>query len=105
MCDKLREKLAENLNMDICKTLNNNKYEINFMNSGVNDVLDEVVESFEKVEQEKFDLCKFFDEYVNIGEGKGKTTENMTKNSFYRQRSYVFIFNFCSCKSFKSRIK
>ena len=39
--------------MDICKTLNNNKYEINFMNSGVNDVLDEVVESFEKVEQEK----------------------------------------------------
>ena len=33
VCDKLREKLAENLNMDICKTLNNNKYEINFMNS------------------------------------------------------------------------
>ena len=42
--------------MDVCKTLNNNKYEINFMNTGVNDVLDEVVESFEKVEQEKFDL-------------------------------------------------
>ena len=53
MCDKLREKLAENLNMDICKTLNNNKYEINFMTGGVNDVLDEVVESFEKVEQRK----------------------------------------------------
>ena len=82
VCDKLREKLAENLNIEVCKTLNNNKYEINFMNTGVNDVLDEVVESFEKVEQEKFDLCKFFDEYVNIGEGKGKTTKNMTKIHF-----------------------
>ena len=70
--------------MDICKTLNNNKYEINFMNSGVNDVLDEVVEKFESIEKEKFDLCKFFDEYVNIGEGKGKTTEKYDENSFYR---------------------
>ena len=91
--------------MDICKTLNNNKYEINFMNSGVNDVLDEVVESFEKVEQEKFDLCKFFDKYVNIGEGKGKTTENMTKIHFTDKGAMYLYLTSVSSKSFKSRIK
>ena len=61
---------------------NNNKYDINFMNKGVNDVLDEVVESFESIEKKKEDMCKFFDKYVNIGEGKGKTLKNMTKIHF-----------------------
>ena len=70
------------MNMNICKTLNNNKYEINFMNIGVNDVLDDVVEKYESIEKEKKELCKFFDKHVNIGEGKGKTTENMTKIHF-----------------------
>ena len=68
--------------LDVCKTLTNNKYDINFMNKGVNDVLDEVVESFESIEKKKEDMCKFFDKYVNIGEGKGKTLKNMTKIHF-----------------------
>ena len=79
VCEKLKKTLTDNLNMNICKDLNNNKYEVNFMNIGVNDVLDEVVEKFEAIEKEKLDLCKLFDKYVNIGEGKGKTNENMTK--------------------------
>ena len=60
VCEKLREKLTKNLNMDVCKTLTNNKYDINFMNSSVNDVLDEVVEKFESIEKKKKNLCKFF---------------------------------------------
>ena len=82
ICEKLKSKLAEHMNMNVCKTLNNNKYEINFMNIGVNDVLDDVVQKYESVEKEKEELCKFFDDHVNIGEGKGKTTKNMTKIHF-----------------------
>ena len=82
VCEKLKKTLSKNLNMNVCKTLTNNKYDINFMNSGVNDVLDEVVEKFESIENKKVELCKFFDKYVNIGEGKGKSTENMTKIHF-----------------------
>ena len=53
VCEKLKKTLKENLNIDVCKTLTNNKYDINFMNTGVNDVLDEVVESFESIEKEE----------------------------------------------------
>uniref|UniRef100_A0A6C0KDJ5 DNA mismatch repair proteins mutS family domain-containing protein n=1 Tax=viral metagenome TaxID=1070528 RepID=A0A6C0KDJ5_9ZZZZ len=92
VCEKLKATLAENMNMDVCKSLNNNKYEINFMNIGINDVLDEVVESFQKVEKEKQDLCKFFDKYVNIGEGKGKSNENMTKIHFTEKGTmYMYL--------------
>ena len=59
VCEKLKSTLAEHMNMNICKTLNNNKYEINFMNIGVNDVLDDVVEKYESIEKEKKELCKF----------------------------------------------
>ncbi len=92
VCEKLKATLNENMNMDVCKSLNNNKYEINFMNIGINDVLDEVVESFQKVEKEKQDLCKFFDKYVNIGEGKGKSNENMTKIHFTEKGTmYMYL--------------
>ena len=82
VCDKLQSTLKKHLNLNICKTLTNNKYEINFINSGVNDVLDEVVVKFHEIENKKLELCKMFDKYVNIGEGKGKKTENMTKVHF-----------------------
>ena len=68
VCEKLQSTLKEHLNLDVCKSLTNNKYDINFMNKGVNDVLDEVVGSFESIEKKKEDMCKFFDKYVNIGD-------------------------------------
>jgi DNA mismatch repair protein MutS len=53
VCDKLILLLERNLNMDICESLVNNKYEINFMNVGVNEVLDDVSQEFDNVKIEK----------------------------------------------------
>ena len=61
--------------MDICKTLNNNKYDINFMNTGVNDVLDDVVESFEKLEKRKKTYVNFLMNMLILVREKVKKTK------------------------------
>jgi len=53
VCDKLILLLERNLNMNICETLINNNFEINFMNSGINDVLDDVSKEYDNVIIEK----------------------------------------------------
>lgn len=53
VCDKLISLLERNLNMEICETLIINKFEINFINSGINDVLDDVSKEYDDVLIEK----------------------------------------------------
>lgn len=53
VCDKLILLLERNLNMKICETLINNKFEINFINSGINDVLDDVSKEYDDILIEK----------------------------------------------------
>ena len=53
VCDSLILLLERNLNMKICETLINNKFEINFINFGINDVLDDVSKEYDDVLIEK----------------------------------------------------
>ena len=53
VCDRLILLLERNLNMKICETLINNKFEINFINFGINDVLDDVSKEYDDVLIEK----------------------------------------------------
>jgi len=92
VCEKLQSILSDNLNLEVCKDLNNNKYEINFINRGINDCLDEVVDEYEDVEKEKETKMKTFDKYVNIGEAKGKSNVNMTKLHFTEKGAmYMYL--------------
>jgi len=59
VCKHLRSVLERNLNMEVCKTLLFNKFEINFFNKGINNVLDEVSDEFDNIEKEKNDILKF----------------------------------------------
>ena len=53
VCNKLINLLERNLNMTICENLVNNKFEVNFINTGINDVLDDVSQEYNDVQKEK----------------------------------------------------
>ena len=53
VCDQLICFLERNLNMDVCSTLFDNKFEVNFMNSNINEVLDEVSQEYDDTLLEK----------------------------------------------------
>lgn len=53
VCTKLINVLERNLNMSICQELTQNKFEINFFNENINNLLDEVSRNFNEVELQK----------------------------------------------------
>ena len=59
ICNNFILKLERYFNMEICSQLITNKFEINFVNSGINEVLDEVSQEYDEVENQKFHIKDF----------------------------------------------
>ena len=64
-CKKLISVLERNLNKEICKTLVNNKFEINFFNTQVNNLLDKTHKEFQEVEEELNSVIDIFTKMIH----------------------------------------
>ena len=65
VCKKLISLLERNLNMSICEQLFINKFEINFFNDGINQVLDGVSKEFDDIEKEKLAIIAFLTKLIH----------------------------------------
>ena len=54
--------------MHICENLTFNKFDINFFNEGINNVLDNVSREFNQVVKEKQDILRILTDLLNCGE-------------------------------------
>ena len=87
VCKKLQDILERNLNMKICQELFFNKFEINFFNKGVHNVLDEVSEEFDAVENEKNEIIN---EISSLITNKDKKTKDPIKIHFTDKSGMYF---------------
>ena len=71
-CKKLISVLERNLNKEICKTLVNNKFEINFFNTQVNNLLDKTHKEFQEVEEELNSVIDIFTKMIHERDSKAK---------------------------------
>jgi DNA mismatch repair protein MutS len=77
-CDKLIRFLNTNINMDICCKIYNNKFEENFFNKGVNDVLDETQDDKNNSELKLYAFTKYLSSLIGINE-RNKPNNNFIK--------------------------
>ena len=96
VCTKLVKLLERNLNMEICSNLINNKFEINFMNKNVNDVLDEASDEFDEAEQLK-------DKWIQtltslLWKVKDRQAKNVIKIHFTEKSGMYFYATNARCK-------
>ena len=71
-CKKLIDVLERNLNKEICETLSNNKFEINFFKSGINILLDKTYKDFKDVEEELNNIITSFSKIIQDRDSKAK---------------------------------
>ena len=71
-CRKLIDVLERNLNKEICKTLTNNKFEMNFFNPGTNELLDKTHKEFINVKEELEKVMKLFSTMIQNRDSKAK---------------------------------
>jgi len=71
-CKKLIDVLERNLNKEICETLSNNKFEINFFKSGINILLDKTYKEFQDIEEELNNIITSFSKIIQDRDSKAK---------------------------------
>ncbi len=71
-CKKLINVLETNLNKNICATLDNNKFEINFFNAGVHQLLDKTDLEFQNIKKELDNTIKMFSSIIQRRDSKAK---------------------------------
>ena len=77
-CQKILNKLTKHLNKSICELLTNNKFEINFFNKNVNELLDKTDNEFNQVE---IKLKLVIDTFTDIIQNRDSKAKDPIKNS------------------------
>ena len=97
VCEKLISVLERNLNMDICEHLSFNKFDINFFNEGIHNVLDNVSREFNQVVKEKQDILRILTDLLNSG-------EKTIKVHFTEKSGMYFYATDTRCKGLEQKL-
>ena len=76
-CNKLIKNLETNINMNICSKIYNYKFEENFFNRGINDVVDETEDDKINAEQRLYGFTNYLSGLINLDEKK--QSKNLVK--------------------------
>ena len=76
-CQSLLDFLSKNINMDVCSKIYNNKFEENFFNKNVNDVLDETQCEKDNADRILNSFIRYISKFIQISDKKN--TSNMIK--------------------------
>ena len=102
VCTKLIQHLERNLNMEICSTLTDNKFEQNFMNRDINEVLDQASDEFDLVEQKKE---KWLTTLTSLlWKVKDRQSNNSVKVHFTEKNGMYFYATASRCKGIQENI-
>ena len=77
--------------MEICSQLITNKFEINFVNSGINEVLDEVSQEYDEVKNKKISYIESFKSLIG---SKLKGAKEPIKTHF-TDKSGMYFYATC----------
>jgi DNA mismatch repair protein MutS len=102
VCTKLIQHLERNLNMEICSTLTDNKFEQNFMNRDINEVLDQASDEFDLVEQKKE---KWLTTLTSLlWKVKDRQSNNSVKVHFTEKNGMYFYATTSRCKGIQENL-
>ena len=87
-CKKLLDVLEKNLNMKVCETLVSNKFEINFFNRNVNNLLDKTSDEFDSVKTNLDGVIKEFGEIITGRDSKAKDPIKLHKT----EKSGLYLY-------------
>ena len=90
-CKKLISVLERNLNKEICMTLVNNKFETNFFNPEVNELLDKTHKEFQEVEEELNNVINMFTNIIHERDSKAKDPIKLHKTE--KSGMYLYATN------------
>ena len=102
VCNKLILLLERNLNMKICETLVNNKFEINFMNHGINEVLDDVSKEYDDILSKKENWINTLHFIVGQKKEYGK---NVIKTHITEKSGMYFYATPARCRCIMENLK
>jgi len=98
VCNNFIFKLERYFNMEICSSLITNKFEVNFVNKGINKVLDEVSQEYDEVEKQKKSNINSFKTLISQG-GKLKGAKDPIKTHFTDKSGMYFYSTPARCKA------
>ena len=87
-CQKILDVLTKYLNKEICERLTNNKFEINFFNTNVNNLLDKTDNDFKKV---KTKLQNVIDKFTNIIQSRDSKAKDPIK-THKTEKSGMYLY-------------
>ena len=96
ICNNFILKLERYFNMEICSQLITNKFEINFVNSGINQVLDEVSQEYDEVKKQKISYIESFKSLIG---SKLKGAKEPIKTHFTDKSGMYFYATPARCKA------
>ncbi len=102
VCTKLILLLERNLNMEICSSLIDNKFEQNFINKGINNVLDDTSQEFDEIEIKKHLWINTL--RTLIWKAKDRNSKNTIKTHFTDKSGMYFYATPARCKGISENL-